>query len=191
MDDRQLRTAVKQKMLRSHSQARDTRIIDELGLQHGASRVDLALVNGRIHGFELKSDRDTLARLGGQMEVYNSVLDRVTLVVVPRHCEAARRIVPDWWGIKVADLGKCGGIHFHSLRKALDNSGLVPLCIAQLLWREEAMTLLTRLGAAEGMARQRRESVFARVAEVAPLQILREHVRTCLRMRRAWRFERP
>ena len=77
-------------------------ILNELGLRHGRCRVDVAVVNGSVHGNELKSDRDTLDRLSFQVQTYGKVLDRATLVVGERHAEKAIAMLPDWWGIKVA-----------------------------------------------------------------------------------------
>src|SRR5713226_6200533 len=78
MKDSQIRDALKSDLLARYSQDPDTVIIDELGLRHGASRIDVVVVNGNLHGFELKSDRDTLKRLPRQTGIYNSILDFVT-----------------------------------------------------------------------------------------------------------------
>jgi hypothetical protein len=37
----------------------DTRVVEEMGIWAGSVRVDIAVINGEFHGFELKSDRDT------------------------------------------------------------------------------------------------------------------------------------
>ena len=60
----------------------DTIIIEELGLCQGEARIDLALVNGFIHGYEIKSERDTLERLPSQIEIYCRTLDTVTIVAI-------------------------------------------------------------------------------------------------------------
>nr|MBA2702680.1 sce7726 family protein [Blastocatellia bacterium] len=85
MNDKQLRHAVKTKVLERYAGDPETRILDELGLRHGAARIDIAVVNGILHGFELKSDMDSLKRLPHQVQIYSSVLDKVTLVVGRRH----------------------------------------------------------------------------------------------------------
>src|SRR5262249_26817602 len=64
-----------------HADESDTVLIEELGLCRGRVRVDVAVVNGLLHGYEIKSDRDSLRRLAGQVEVYGKVLDRATLVI--------------------------------------------------------------------------------------------------------------
>jgi hypothetical protein len=188
VDDRQLRSALKRKVLASHAADPGTRVIDELGLHHGASRVDVAVVNGLLHGFEIKSDRDTLARLPSQMQIYNSVLDRVTLVAGVRHESPALRLLPDWWGVKIAQVGPRGGVQFHTLRAAAANPLIQPLAVARLLWRHEALSLLEFLGEARGFGTKPRAAVHAQVAEVAPLDLLRSHVRNCLKQRTAYRF---
>src|SRR3989442_15101479 len=104
MNEFQLRSAVKRKVLARYQNDPNTRILDELGLRHGAARVDIAVVNGIIHGFELKSDSDNLKRLPSQVQIYNSVLDKVTLVVGRRHASAAIALVPRWWGITIATI---------------------------------------------------------------------------------------
>src|SRR5436309_5269309 len=100
-NDVQIRTALKSKLLVRHKNDSDTMIIEELGVHHVALRIDLAVVNGELHGFELKSDRDTLSRLREQAKAYASVFDRVTLVLGKRHVRRALEMIPDWWGITV------------------------------------------------------------------------------------------
>src|SRR5260370_10631670 len=102
MNDAELRNATRQALLAQHMGDAETGIFDELGIQQGLARIDLAVVNGELNGFELKSDRDTLARLPEQAESYGRVFDRVTLVVEERHVRGAVDLVPDWWGVRVA-----------------------------------------------------------------------------------------
>src|SRR5690242_17854466 len=64
--DRDVRKALKSKLLREHIADPRTLVLDELGLRHGACRVDIAVVNGSMHGYEIKSDSDTLERLPSQ-----------------------------------------------------------------------------------------------------------------------------
>lgn len=191
VDDKQLRNALKRKVLAVHAAHPETRIIDELGLHHGASRVDVAVVNGLLHGFEIKSDRDTLARLPSQVQIYNSALDRITLVAGTRHECQALRLLPDWWGVKIAEVGPRGGVQFQTIRTAAVNPSIQPLAIARLLWRQEALSLLESLGEARGLGKKPRAAVHARVAELAPLDLLRCHVRNCLKQRTAYRFGVP
>ncbi|EMS0078485.1 sce7726 family protein, partial [Escherichia coli] len=63
MRDIDVRKAVHAKILRDHHKDPDTLIIDEFTMNLGASRADIAVINGLIHGYELKSKSDNLLRL--------------------------------------------------------------------------------------------------------------------------------
>ena len=52
-------------------------------------RIDIAVVKGALHGFEIKSDFDNLKRLARQVDLYSQVLDRATLVVGERFAPRA------------------------------------------------------------------------------------------------------
>lgn len=191
MNDHQLRRALKSKVLARHAKDPDTRIVDELGLRHGAARVDIAVVNGIIHGYELKSDKDNLKRLPHQVQIYNSVLDKVTLVVGRRHAVEAEGLIPNWWGIKLATVGPRGGFEFVDMRRANTNPSLDLLSISKLLWRNEALTLLEELGEADSVRYSPRALVYAHLAAIADSALIRERVRYQLKFRTDWRPVSP
>jgi len=103
MNDRDIRVVLKEELLRQYVNDEDTLVLDEVGLRHGTARIDLVVVNDRLHGYEIKSDRDSLKRLLDQVRVYSSVMDRMTLVVGYRHAYDALRMVPEWWGVRLAE----------------------------------------------------------------------------------------
>lgn len=74
----------------------------------GKSRADIVMIGEKeIVGFELKSDRDSFARLKRQMVDYENNFDRNFLVVGEHYAEKAKEILPEYWGIiKVYD--ECG-----------------------------------------------------------------------------------
>ena len=63
MRDRDVRGAMLQLLGAEHAGEKDTFILQELDVWSGAVRIDIAVINGELTGFELKSDRDTLERL--------------------------------------------------------------------------------------------------------------------------------
>ena len=191
MNDNDLRAALLRRLDRRHSRDPETLILQELGLRHGAARVDVAVVNGALHGYELKSDRDSLGRLPRQARVYSSVLDRVTLVAGRRHVDEAMDLVPKWWGVQVAEIGPRGGVLFSSLRRAKHNPSQDIVAVAKLLWREEALELLHQVGAAKGFRSRPRAAIYARLAEVARSEEIRSRVRHQLRNRVGWRSGEP
>lgn len=189
MNEFQLRSAVKRKIFARYENDPNTRILDELGLRHGAGRIDIALVNGIIHGFELKSDADNLKRLPHQIQIYNSVLDKVTLVVGSRHAKEAARMLPAWWGIKVAAIGPRGGFDFDDLRRATKNPEQDLVSVCRLLWRNEALTLLDELGHAKSLRHKPRSLIYSHLARVADLETVCARVCRQLKFRIDWRSD--
>src|SRR5438105_15140559 len=90
MNDSDVRRALHLTELVRHTDG-DPRVVNKLGLIHGEVRVDVAVINGVVHGFEIKSDADTLNRLQRQAAAYERVLDLMTLVAPMRHLELARK----------------------------------------------------------------------------------------------------
>ena len=76
MRDLDARTAIRRQLHAAHSADPDTRIVEEMGIWSGSVRIDIAVINGELSGFELKSDRDTLERLPNQADLYSRVFDR-------------------------------------------------------------------------------------------------------------------
>ena len=111
MNDIEIRHYFHKKKLRKHHAAKNTLVVDELGLKHGKCRADIAVINGHLDGFEIKSDRDTLSRLSDQISVYNLVFDHATLIVGPRHIEEAKTQVPEWWGVIFCEEGRRGAAY--------------------------------------------------------------------------------
>jgi hypothetical protein len=191
MRDLDVRKALHRKVLKEHHGDTNTLVIDELGLRHGACRVDIAVVNGYLHGFEIKSDSDTLERLPAQIAVYNTVLDRATLVVGEKHASKAQELLPDWWGVKIAYEGPRGGIDFSQAKNPQLNQAIDPIAISELLWKDEVVSILRDLGTPEVFLRKPRGALYRQLAEVVELKDLRDLMRRTLRARAKWRGHRP
>lgn len=187
-----VRTAVKSQVLRRHAAQPETLIIDELGLRHGEVRVDIAVVNGALHGYELKSQADNLERLPKQVEIYGSVLDYATLVVAERHLEHGRELLPEWWGVRVVRPRPRRGFEIVTLRRAACNPNVSPVALAELLWRDEVVMALQDLDHRGATLRQPRANLYALLAEAMPLDDLKALVRRLLKHRSDWRVaQRP
>ena len=174
--------------LLSHARAcPDTLVIDELGVDHGSSRIDIAVINGHIRGLEIKTEADTLDRLPRQVAAYGEVVDKASLIVAPRHVEAAMSIIPDWWGVVVADRGSRQGVTFQRIRAERANRHVKPLILARLLWRPEVQRILEGLGVAKRDLRAPREELYRRLVAELPARRLALEVRTTLKTRSIWR----
>lgn len=191
MRDLDVRQALHSKVLKAHRNEPDTLVVDELGLCQGVSRVDVAVVNGQIHGYEIKSEKDTLDRLPEQVRIYGGVLDKVTLVAAEKHVDRARGIVPPWWGITVAVQGKRGAIRFSVHQRSRANPAVDLYAVAQLLWRDEALALLERLGLARGLKSKPRQHLWRVLADSVPGPDLKREVRQQLKAREGWRQPPP
>jgi len=158
---------------------------DELGLCLGATRVDVASINGRLTGCEIKGDRDRLDRLPHQVQVYGQVLDFAVLVTGARFAGRAADHLPEWWGIwQATDVD--GVAELVELRPTSDNPTADPLSVAQLLWRDEAYGELVARDAAAGMARATRWRLWEALAALVPQPELSALVRERLKARREW-----
>jgi hypothetical protein len=162
--DAEIRPALREHLLRRHAGETDTVLIEELGLRRGHVRVDLAVVNGSLHGFEIKSDRDSLRRLARQVDLYSQVLDRATLVVGERFAPLATSLVPAWWGV-VRVSSKPRGLQFTTVRRSKLNPQRDARVLAELLWSAQALALLEERGAARGMRGKPRRVLWDRICE--------------------------
>lgn len=144
--DREIRSALHKKHLRKYHSNPDTLVIDELGLAHGRKRIDIAVLNGVLHGFEIKSSKDTLNRFPDQFHEYQKSLEKLTVVAPSSHMEKLAETAPEWCGLLEVDRGYRGGLNFSCIRKAKLNPNTSLTSLAHLLWRSEVIELLSELG---------------------------------------------
>lgn len=182
MRDRDVRSAVLGRLAALHADDLDTKIVEELGVWSGTVRIDIAVINGELTGFELKSEKDTLERLPLQSDIYSRVFDRVTLVTSKRHIYKARLLIPKWWGLTLAQLTD-GTISLTEIRTAKKNPRREPYLIAEMLSKDEAIVLLDRFGLATGWRSKRVREIHERLASELPLDILAEAVRMTMKLR--------
>ncbi|RKI12291.1 hypothetical protein D7Y15_18705 [Corallococcus sp. AB030] len=186
MRDFDVRQALTASLKATHASDPGTLIREELGLEHGQVFVDVAVINGELHGYELKSERDTLERLPRQVEAYSAVLDRATLVVGARHVQQALGLIPAWWGVKTATTQRDGSVRLSPLRKGRRNPQQQMSALVRLLWRDEALELLESREAAKGLRSKPRKMLYERLVEVLPAEVLRVEVRRLLKAREDW-----
>lgn len=187
-----IRSALKRDLEARYEQDKNVRIIEELGIRHGIARIDFAVINGIMFGYEIKSDRDTLERLPEQVKEFSAVFDKITLVVGKRHLYQAMHLVPDWWGIVLAKVNDNNGhVVFQEIRKPEKNKEQIRLSIARLLWREEALQILEERKIANGIRHKPREFIYERLASVLDTDTLKKLVNTLLISREGWRLDTP
>ena len=108
----------------------------------GASKADLVILNGTGTVYEIKSDRDSLARLMNQLDDYRKVFAKIYVIAGDAHIREVMQRTPSEIG--VMSLARWNRIQ--TIREAEDRPDLVdPLAILDSLRSSEASLILERL----------------------------------------------
>lgn len=170
-----VRDALRACVLAAVAGARDT--VDEFWVPRSNERADLAVIGRSMDGFEIKTERDTLRRLPRQVEAYGRLFDRCTVVIAEKHADDVTQVLPPWWGITTVHVN--GGVSFSEVRRPRPNPAVDPEILVRLLWKEEALAALVKLGAAPP-DRASRAALWRELLDVATLGQLRSAVRRAL-----------
>ncbi len=189
--DRDIRSCLLAQLRAEHQGEEDTLILDELGVLQGAARVDMAVINGALAAWEIKSERDTLRRFAGQADAYGKVFDYVTLVAAPAHVAKVKASLPRWWGVCVAVRNETGEVVIQQRRAPRRNTKTNSRALAELLWRDEALTILEARGLDAGLRSKPRRAMWSALAEQLSATDLAAEVRAALKARRSWRAAPP
>jgi hypothetical protein len=155
-------------------------LIDELCIVDKTCRADLVHANGRLCGFEVKSESDTFKRWPQQMEAYLRVFDEVWLCCHRKHAVRALGESHPSVGILIVDEFSSIAV----LRPARENKSVMPYDLSGLLWREELDELCVKQGLPV-LRRERIREARHRVAKAVPLDALRSQVLDRLKVRYA------
>lgn len=147
-------------------------MIDELALSSVVGRVDVTVVNSHLHAYEIKSDVDKLALLRREVAKYGKVMDFLSLVTTRRHIDAARCLIPDFWGVLLYDDGR-----LEEQRAPRQNVTRSAAHLAQLLWRDTSLELLQQRDAAKGMAWRAKRVLHGAIVETCTIEQIHEAVR--------------
>ncbi len=187
MRDLDIRLALRSYLSSTARTSGSSLLVEEMPICQGRTRVDVATVGDTLHGFEIKSQVDTLSRLQSQLRDYGAVFDEITLVIGLKHLTGVMNELPTWCGILLAHREE-GRVTLEPFRRGATNHHRDPLCLAQLLWREEALAVLERHGHDKGVRSKPRAALWERLAERLALQELAYEVREAMKVRgETWR----
>jgi hypothetical protein len=191
MHDRDVRAALMGDLYRLHGSDPGALILHEFAVSGGAVRLDIAVVNGSLDGFEIKSASDTLQRLPLQADAYSRVLEFVTIVAAANHVERVLSMVPKWWTVSLAEPAD-GEVRIGPVRTGRRNAEYDAVEVARLLWRDEALAVLRARGLAKGLLSRPRIEIYEALARNMHADDLLKEVRSALKGRTNWRnmFER-
>jgi hypothetical protein len=185
--DIEIRTALHQKTLRRFHECPHTLVVNELALIHASARVDIAVINRCVNGYEIKSAADSLSRLPRQVSLYEECLEKLTIVCAPKHIEGVRKIVPSWCGIVQATKGARGAIEFRTMRPSQTNKNIKSEQLAHLLWRQEAMTLLSAFDLSAADLRKPRKELYKEISARFTVGEITAYIKKVMVNRPVWR----
>lgn len=136
--------------LKKYTSDPTTKVVEEMHVCMGTSRIDMAVLNGKLHGYEIKSEQDTLERLPDQIESYNKIFDTMTIVTGEKHVSKIMKIVPDWWGVYYVSLNRKKPV-LKRKRQDKKNKEIDIFYLSQLLWKNELCELLINHGIKKGI----------------------------------------
>lgn len=122
----------------------------------GVCIMDVAVADDLLYGYEIKSGKDTLARLPHQVEMYNKVFDSLTIVVGERYFPeiVLSPTPPFWWGLILCAQGK-----MRVIKEPERNPRRDWKLLAKLLWRDESLEVLERYNCAKGMRNKTKDAL--------------------------------
>lgn len=155
-------------------------IINEMVVANWSRRADLAVANGHLQAFEIKSDFDTLKRLDGQLETFTSRFEKVTVVCAPKFTyEVTKKVTPDVGVIEYTNTNK--GISFKTIQRGrISLIGNKKIYINFLL-KKELQLLLIENG--KRFLSESGREVLEHISEQVPLSKIRGFVLNAIKVR--------
>lgn len=183
--EHEIRRKILSTVLREDLRDEDTFVIEELGIGYGRSRIDIAVLNGKFIGYEIKSARDSLRRLPQQVTTFGAAFDEIVIVAATKHISSVLENVPRWWGI-VEYSETAESTCSKMIRESKPNPSPNNAVLGELLWKDEALSALKQKGRKPD-PRTRRGELIQALTEIVSRRELLSIVRCCLKSRAEWR----
>ena len=148
----------------------------------GNCKADLVILNGTATVYEIKSERDSLARLVNQIENYKRVFAKVNVIASEGHIESVLDMIPDDVGVMC--LSK--RYQITSVREAADcPKRICPVTVFESLRMAEGIAILQAMGVTvpEVPNTQKHTAMRDLFARLDPVLLHAEMVRTLKRTR--------
>lgn len=174
-DEYVYRAAISHKILMGRHSLRTASILNEF--RAGSCKADLVILNGTATVYEIKSERDSLARLTNQIENYKRVFAKVNVIASETHVEGVLDTVPDDVGV----MSLSRRYQITTVREAVDCPERIhPLTVFESLRAAEALEILKALHVPVPHVpnTQRHASLRALFVDLDPATLHVEMVRT-------------
>ena len=121
------------------------RVIEEFSF--GAAIADLlAVTDGILTGYEIKSDLDSYVRLKTQVREYSKYFDYCYAVIGRSHQKGILKHIPETWGILLVMSDLISGTQINVIRQATVNPLATLDFKLRILWRRELVNISFRNG---------------------------------------------
>ena len=174
------RAAISQNVLMGTHSLRTASMLNEFRV--GSCKADLVILNGTATVYEIKSERDSLARLVNQVENYKRVFAKVNVIASESHIDGVLNTIPDDVGVMC--LSK--RYRITSVREAADRpERICPVTVFESLRMAEGISILRAMGVAVPDVPNTRKHTAMRdlFAMLDPIAVHAEMVRTLKRTR--------
>ena len=179
-DEYVYRAAISHKILMGTHSLRTASMLNEF--RAGSCKADLVILNGTATVYEIKSERDSLARLANQVDNYKRVFAKVNVIASEDHVDGVLSTVPDDVGVMC--LSK--RYRISTVREAVDcPARICPVTVFESLRMAEAAAILKAMGVAVPQLpnTQRHAALRDLFAILDPAALHVEMVRTLKRTR--------
>lgn len=133
VDEREMRLA----LIKRLSNYKNCYVFEEFTVPSGKARADVVAVNGHVIAYEIKSDYDSLKRLETQVPEYDLNFEMNYIVLGRKLFNKLDKIIPEYWGIILAEKNRLGNVVLSFQRKAHLNPNLSFESFISLLTSEE------------------------------------------------------
>ncbi len=174
------RAAISQKVLMGTHSLRTASMLNEFRV--GSCKADLVILNGTATVYEIKSERDSLARLINQIENYKRVFAKVNVIASEGHIDGVLDTIPHDVGVMC--LSK--RYQITTVREPADSpERICPVAVFESLRMAEGIAILRAMGVAvpEVPNTQKHTAMRDLFARLDPVLLHAEMVRTLKRTR--------
>lgn len=160
-------------------------VVSEMGLDGGRAIMDVALINGKMCGYEIKSDIDSLYRLDSQIDVYEKYFQELNVVTTKKHLKNVRTKLPQWVGLILVIKDEQGVISLKVTRKPKLNTRVKKSELTKLMWKNEAQSFLRAQGV-KGFSTAPRKVLWEQIAETTTQDELVRQIKFFMTSRSGW-----
>lgn len=179
-DDYVYRSAIVQKILLGRHSLNTATLLNEV--RAGSCKADVVVLNGTSTAYEIKSERDSLARLRNQLDNYKQVFATLNVVVSRSHLSEVLQAT----SAEVGVITLSERFRFQTVREAQSRpEHTIPTKILETLRVDEATEVVTRLGyEAPNVPNTQIRSTLGRIfADLDPATVHQEMVNVLKRSR--------